>query len=230
MGFWTPLGQAQARYPKDYRAQRPRVPVAGGEYPEQWSATLPIPANTTVNILEMNLDQDRDYVMVWSEEQNGGFGCRITVDERVPRASKTLSFDVGSGGGNQAKIRGAVSITARGGPGPCTLALWVYSGEVLDRAPISHLGIGIADDGGGNPGAWTGLGAAQNWPPKDRNNLELGGSNNFNWRLLDEAGNVVTTRNGRQLDQLYHPPRAQLQVQNPGGPNINIIGTWRRTF
>ena len=227
--WFTAEGQALARYPEGYEAYRPRVPVAGGEYPEQWSITQVIPANTTLEILNLNLNEDDDHCMVWSENSNGGFGCRITVQERVPRAQKLVSFDVGSGGGNQAMIRGAVKITATTGVGPCTLALWVYPGDLLPRAPIQEIQSVAAVLP--NPGAWTAFGT-QSWPPKDRNNLELGGANPFNWRFLDEAGNIIMLRNGRQVDQIYHPPRAQLQVQNPGAVSANFLvsATWRRTF
>ena len=218
-GWWTARGQADARFPSGYGLPVPRVPVAGGQTPEQWSITQLIPANSTVPLLQLNMPADQDHVMVWSENVGPG-GFRLQVIERVPRGEKIVEFDCGPGGGNQAIVRGAVPIQATTAANAATVALWVYPGDILDRAPIGP--------GGDTSPAGTG------WPPKDRNNLTITAGANFDWRLLDEGGAIVGTRLNQDLENFYHPPRARLQTRNRGSTagspvSINICAVWRRT-
>jgi len=237
--WWTGPGQARARLPDNYAAPVPRVPVVGGSpgddsgFPEQWSSTSTFAAGTDGQLLQLNLPAQADHVLVWSENSGAGAG-RITVTERVPFGDKVLSFDVGPGGGNQALVRGSVTIDFAATVNTI-LSVWVYQGDVLDRAPIQNI-VSVADDGAGNPGVWTdlspGLGpAAQGWPPKDRNNLMLMGESQFDVRWVDLAGNPIGFVPNQRILNIYHPPIARLQVRNPGGPPtpINVAATWRRT-
>jgi len=236
--WWSPLGQARARLPSDFRSElgAPSVPVAGGApgstSPEQWCVTRTFALNETAQLLQLNLAGQSDHCMVWSENSNQGAG-RFTIRETVPLGSKVVAFDVGPGGGNQALVRGSVDIEFTATAANTVISCWVYPGDVLDRAPIQNV-VQIADDGAGNPGPWVDMGhtaGGLGWPPKDRNNVTLGCGGSFDYRVLDLAGNTIISRFNRNLDGFYHPPIGRLQVRNPGGgpATLQAVATWRRT-
>lgn len=244
--WWTPAGQADARWPEGRNQDKLEVPEMGGEeLGQQWSNTLVVPPNTDVEALNLNLPQDRDWVLAWNERsldtgQQTQSGCLIRVSEQTPRARRSIGYDVGSGGADAVIVRGAVKvdvITQAGaavGPQNIVVALWVYPGHVGDRPPIQSIETLVTVPPA--VGAWTSSSPNQGWPPKARYNLTILGSDPFDARLLDEQANVV----GQRLNigahptifnpfNIYHPPRCQLQLRNPGTvATVRTISVWRR--
>ena len=141
---------------------------------------------------------------------------------------------MGSGGADAVIVRGAVKIdvitqaAAIVGPANILVALWVYCGQVGDRAPIQTIEPLVAIPPA--PGAWISSSPNQGWAPKMRNNLTIQASAPFDMRFLDEQANVVAQRIGVGTPvNIYHPPRCQLQVRNPGTVgNMRTICVWRR--
>lgn len=219
----------------------PRVPEAAGN-DQQWHFRRPLQAGGDfLQVLELvGINAAADRVLEYTVERvddngNPAGPVDFLVVQRYEGQDKELHFQCGPGSGNQVRLAGIVSVSARVHPDSAlnavAVAILLRDSVAIEPAPPQSESVALDDDGAGGPGTWTPI-TALGFAPMNRDRFDLSAVGAVDVALFgpDNTVRALWTFTGADLPGRHHPPPLRLMARHPGGgvtPRY-VTGTWRR--
>lgn len=224
----------RAGNPTDNRAEATKALVGPGEVigqsDQRLSLTVPVPANSTVNLYKGNFGDQS--VRTFLCQHTGG-ACILTVTEQFERATMPRTFQVPVSNRATFQVRGSVTIdVSNADPAVAASILWAFM-EWGDIGPVQPNQVNlpglVATPVTLAPGAWI------TFPltiADDRTTVQLStiGGIDFQWiSAVSAVQQAFFTCNGVS-DEIVLPPFSLLQARHPGGATDTraVAGVFRR--